>query len=330
MNGRFVPARRTARKKKKKEKEKKKKKTSSGFQELSPQQPRVPRAVRTSLQPSQAGQCQARPGRARWLLLGHALSKERTPFSDKQAVGRVPAACFWRGKRCSLEKGWTQALGRFNPSRAGWFCRVSRGSGCTQCTKTHQWQILSSTSWQSSLLQVFGIKSPYATPSEQTDINLLICSVVPNQRHDSHCTVPRYFNTYRISHGGVAVSVTQCCCVPHTAQQCCSALLIPKNMHHLAKKKARIACVMLPVCFSSAAKCSWSSVLNFKSVSPAPPPPFYLFVRCVRACFGFLTSFIHPQTSHLLHHRPAQRVVHHRLKGTFLSLPQRWHYKMLS
>lgn len=41
-----------------------------------------------------------RPGRAYSLLSGHALRKERIPVSDKQALGRVPAAQF-----LSTEKG---------------------------------------------------------------------------------------------------------------------------------------------------------------------------------------------------------------------------------
>lgn len=92
MNRRFVPARTTARKKKRRKKKKKKK----VIQWIS--RPVTTAAVspqsRENLAAAPAGQGSARPGQARSPLLGHALSKERTPFSDKQAVGRVPAACF--------------------------------------------------------------------------------------------------------------------------------------------------------------------------------------------------------------------------------------------
>lgn len=151
---------------------------------------------------------------------------------------------------------------------------------------------------------------------------------MPNQRQDSNCTVPRHLDTDHISHGGVAVSITLCSCVPHTAQQCCSAFLTPKNVHHLAKKKARTACVVLPVCFSSAAKCSWSSVLNFKSVFPAPCTPS-LFV--CQMCWGHDLVFL----IFLSIHRPPiccltdQHKVLSSTDWKELSLPEPWHYKML-
>lgn len=192
-------------------------------------------------------------------VLGHGLSKERTPFSDKQAVGRVPAACFWTGKAAPWTKAGPRHWKNLTLQGLGGFAECHGGSCCAQCARTHQWQILSSTRWWSSLLQVLGIKSPYAAPPEQTDIYLIICSMGPNQRHDSNCTICRHLGTYHISKSGVAVSTTLQLCGPY-----CSAFPIPKNMH-LAKREGKdsLACVVLPVCFSSAAKCSWSSVLNF-------------------------------------------------------------------
>lgn len=120
--------------------------------------------------------------------------------------------------------------------------------------------------------------------------------MVPNQRHDSNCTIPRHLHTDHISHGDVAVSIILCSCVPHSAQQCCSAFLSPKIMHHLAKEKARTACVVLPVCFSSAAKCSWSSVLNFKAVSQTNNCSLFV----CQMCKGILwfSYFLYPSTDH--------------------------------
>lgn len=106
-------------------KEKEYKKSSSGSLELSPGSSESPESWEPLCSPARQGS--ARPGWAHSPLLGCALSKERIPFSDKQAVGRVPAAFFWTGKCCSLEKGWTQALEKFNPSRVGWFCTMSQG-----------------------------------------------------------------------------------------------------------------------------------------------------------------------------------------------------------
>lgn len=73
----------------------------------------------------------------------------------------------------------------------------------------------------------------------QTDINLIICSMVPNQRHDSNCTIPRHLDTGHISHSDVAVSIILCSCVPHSAQQCCSAFLSPKKHASSCKREGK-------------------------------------------------------------------------------------------
>lgn len=71
---------------------------------------------------------------------------------------------------------------------------------------------------------------------------------------------------------------------------------LQKNMHYLAKEKARTACVVLPVCFSSAAKCSWSSVLNFKAVSQTNNCSLFV----CQMCKGILwfSYFLYPSTDH--------------------------------
>lgn len=202
MNRRFVPARRTARRKKKR---KGKKETVMLWNSGAVSTAAVSPQSCENLLPGRAV-----PGWAHSPLLGHALSKERNLFSDKQAVGRVPAACFWRGKSFSLEKGWTQALERFNSSRVGWFCRMSQGSWCAHGTKTDQWQILSSTSWQRSF---FGHQKHLAAPPGKHLFN--------NLQHSKTWQQLYYPQTFRhhISHGGVAVYITLCSCVPHIAQQ---------------------------------------------------------------------------------------------------------------
>lgn len=74
-----------------KKRRKKKKMSSSGSWELLPHQQQVTRAVRNIFGPRTL-QDIAGPGEARSLLFCHALRKERIPVSDKQDVGKAPAA----------------------------------------------------------------------------------------------------------------------------------------------------------------------------------------------------------------------------------------------
>lgn len=163
-------------------------------------------------EPSQAGQCQAT-----LTSPGPCPQQRKIPLFWQTSCGQGASCLLLNGERLLLGQRLDPGTERFNPSRVGWFCRMSQGQLVCP-VRTHQWQSLSSTSWWSSLLQVLGIKSPHAAPPEQTDIYLIICSMGPNQRHDSNCTIPRHLGTYHISKGGVAVSTTLCSCVAHTHQ----------------------------------------------------------------------------------------------------------------
>lgn len=215
-----------------------------------------------------AGHCQARPGMLA-ALQPHTQKRKDLSFwqtSHGQGASR-PVSEHWEGGKAAPwrkvgPRGISRSLAmeRFNPPSVA-FVESRRDSECAQAgTKTYQ----SFKSWlaradEAHFYQSLPFKGLYTVTSEQAATYLIICSMVPNQRHNCNCTIPRHLDkgTYQISHGGVAVSIT----LMQQCGQCCPTALfnIPYTKSYASswKKIQEPACVVLPICFSSAGKCNW-------------------------------------------------------------------------